>query len=98
MALDMAQFEKAAALPAAVVAEKYLEHIKACANWCIRVAEASASDNEEGAKILQTRAEWHEQVACEYGGLLGFACDETDDFINDVIKRKAPQGCQVEYW
>lgn len=98
MQFDVLKFEGAPAVLAVRIAKRYQRHIRRCAHLCIETAVETRQENWPRARILRDRSDMHEEMACEYGYLLGYTSDETDDFVNHEIKAAAPEGLNVEYW
>lgn len=98
MRFDISKFKGAPDVLAVSIAKNYHRHIKRCARLCVEAELEAEQENWPRARILRDRSDMHEEMACEYGCLLGYASDETDAFINGEIEIIMPRGHYVEYW
>lgn len=98
MRFDVSRLKGAPDVLAIKVAKNYQQHIKRCARLCIETALETKLENWPRVRILRDRSAAHEEMACEYGYLLGYASDETDTYINGEIEAVTPEGLNVEYW
>lgn len=101
MKLDISKFEKAKAIPAIKVAEKYEELVKACAYWSVEaslILVPGHGDENIWGERYSCKAEVYEEIACGCGELLGFTHDDTHGFINHEIDARTPEGCKPVGW
>lgn len=98
MRFDVSQLKDAPDVLAVKIAKNYHRHIKRCARLCVEAELEAKQENWPRARLLHDRSDMHEEMACEYGYLLGYMSDETNAFINGEIEVIMPVGCYVEYW